>query len=93
MGMADAPRIGIVSFERGPDTRHVVEIELAGAKRRITVRVDDGAWLGLGYFASDPESSIRRIVLRFVELHALDGSLKDEVFITGDEAKEIHWGG
>jgi len=47
----------------------------------------------LGYFASDPESSIRHIVLRFVERHALDGSLKDEVFITGDEAKEIHWGG
>jgi len=90
--MAEAPKIEVVAFEGGPDPRHVVEVEHDGAKRRITVRVDEGAWLGLGYFASDAESSIRHIVLRFLELHALDGSLKDDVFITGDEAKEIHWG-
>ena len=90
--MADAPKIEAVAFQGGRDPRHVVELEHGGAKRRITVRVDDGAWQGLGWFASDPESSIRRIVFRFVDLHALDGSLKDEVFINGDEAKEIHWG-
>jgi hypothetical protein len=89
--MADAPKIEIVAFESGPDPRHVVEVEHAGNKRRITVRVDDGAWMGLGWFASNPESSIRRIVYRFVELHALDGSLKDDVFVSGEEAKEIQW--
>ena len=90
--MADAPRIEVVAFEGGPDPRHVVEVEHGGAKRRLTVRVDDGAWLGLGWFASDPESSIRHIVRRFVELHALDGSLEHEAFVTAEEAKEIHWG-
>ena len=90
--MADAPKIEIVALESGPDPRHVVEIEHAGTKRRITVSVDDSAWMGFGYFASEAESSIRRIVIQFVELHALDESLKDGVFIDDDEAKKIHWG-
>ncbi len=90
--MAEAPKIEIVDFVKGSDPYHVVEIEQDGIQRRVKVRVDEGAWLGLGYFASDAESSIRRIVFRFVELHASDGSLKDEAFVSGDEAKEIHWG-
>ena len=90
--MAEAPKIEIVDFVKEPGPCHVVEIEHGGVKRRVTVQVDDGAWLGLGYFASDAETPIRNIVLRFVELHASDGSLKDKVFISCDEAKEIHWG-
>ena len=90
--MAEAPKVSIVEFVKEPGPCHVVEIEQDGAKRRVTVSVDDGAWIGLGWFASDAESSIRNIVLRYVERHAADGSLKDKMFVGGDEAKEIHWG-
>ncbi len=90
--MADTPKITIVEFVKDPGPCHIVEIERGGEKRRVTVQVDDSAWLGLGYFASDAESPIRNIVLRYVELHASDGSLKDKMFISSDEAKGIHWG-
>ncbi len=90
--MAEAPKITVVSFVKDPGPCHVVEIEQGGEKRRVTVRVDDSAWLGLGWFASDAETPIRNIVMRYVERHASDGSLKEKMFISSDEAKEIHWG-
>jgi hypothetical protein len=91
--MAEAPKIEIVDFVKGPDPCHVAEIEQGGVKRRVRVHVDEGAWIGLGWFASDSEAPVRRIVLRYVERHAADGTLKDEAYVSSDEAKEIHWGG
>jgi hypothetical protein len=90
--MAEAPKVEIVEFVKEPGPCHVVEIEQGGVKRRVTVWVDEGAWTGLGWFASDAETPIRNIVLRYLERHALDGSLKDKMFVSSDEAKEIHWG-
>jgi hypothetical protein len=90
--VAEAPKVEIVEFVKEPGPCHVVEVEQGGTKRRVTVWVDEGAWLGLGWFASDAESSIRTIVLRYVERHAADGSLKDKMFVGSDVAKEIHWG-
>jgi hypothetical protein len=90
--VAEAPKVEILEFVKQPGPCHVVEIEQGGVKRRVTVAVDEGAWLGLGWFASDAESSIRNIVVRYVERHASDGTLKDEAYVGSDEAKEIHGG-
>jgi hypothetical protein len=89
--MPDAPKVEIVEFIAAPDARHVVEVEHNGARRRVVVRVDEGAWQGLGWFGS-PHDGIERIVGRYVQLHAADGTLQDECFVSDDEAKDIHQG-
>ena len=84
-------KIQVVAFEEGSDARHVVEVDQDGVKRRVTVRVSEVAWQGLGWFAV-AEPRVRDVVERYVTLHAADGTLQDEAFISDDEAKDIHWG-
>lgn len=90
--MADAIHVEVVAFEAGPDAHHVVEVEQGGVRRRVVVRVDDGAWQGLGWFRSAPDEAVRHIVVRYVQLQASAGALKDQEFIGNDEAADIHWG-
>ena len=89
--MVEAAKIEVVACEEGPDPRHVVVVEQNGVKRRVTVRVGEGTWQGLGWFAV-AEPRVRNVVERYVALHAADGTLADEAFISDDEAKDIHWG-
>jgi len=90
--MPDAVKAEVVGFENGPKAHHLVEVEQDGTKRRVKVWVDEGAWIGLGWFAGDAASSVGFIAKRYVELHAADGSLKDECFVDNDEAADIQWG-
>jgi hypothetical protein len=90
--MADRIKVEVISFNRQPDPHHVVEVEQAGVKRRVTVRVGDSAWTGLGWFASDPEPGVRMIALNHVERRAAQGALRDEEFIGDDEAADIYNG-
>lgn len=89
--MADPIDVKVVAFQPGPDAHHVVEVEQGAVRRRVVVRVDEGAWQGLGWFG-DAEGPVRGIVARYVQLQASAGVLKDEEFISNDEAIDFHWG-
>jgi hypothetical protein len=89
--MAGSIEIVAVTFEEGADPRHVVDVNQGGVRRRVVVRVDEVAWLGFAW-TSSAEGNVRNIVERYVQIHAADGTLKDDVFIDSDEAADIHWG-
>ncbi len=89
--MPEGIKVEVVGYEGGPHAHHVIEVEQAGAKRRIKVWVAEGAWMGLGWFAGDAAGSVGFIARRYVELHATDGTLKDEAFVDDEEARKIHW--
>jgi len=87
----DDIRVQIVAFNSGENPHHVVEVEHGGVTRRVAVYVDDQAWTGLGWFGS-PHDGIETIVLRYVEIQARAGTLKDKEFVTSDEGADLYWG-
>jgi hypothetical protein len=89
--MPGPAQAAVVEFVSGPDPYHVVEVEQDGGKRRVRVHVGEAVWTGCGWFGS-PHDAIERIVTRYTELHAADGSLQDECFVEDDEARDIHQG-